>query len=139
MGIPEISAALAGTNQAMKAIAGILSSVRDVEGKEAVSKLQDQILDLQSKLFSIQSQYEQLAEEKREAVEKIKQMEYAADVSTQLVREQNYYFRTLPSGKKDGPYCLACWDGERKLINVQMFAYGRYQCGRCEPDKFKRG
>jgi hypothetical protein len=138
MGIPEISAALAGTNQAMKAIAGILNTVRDVEGKEAVSKLQDQILDLQSKLFSIQSQYEQLAEQKRQAEEKVKQMENDAEISAQLVRHNDFYFRTLPARKKAGPYCLACWDGDRKLVNVQLFASSQYQCGRCEPNKFKR-
>jgi len=61
----EISAALASSNIAVRLVADVFKTVQDAKVRQAVSDLQNTILDLQSKLFGIQSQYAELSESKR--------------------------------------------------------------------------
>jgi hypothetical protein len=101
-----------------------------------VQKYQDQ--DLYQRIVDLRDEIFALREENLSLKEKVKEMQDAADISSQLVREQNFYFRKFADGTKAGPYCLACWDGDRKLVNVQTFSYGQYRFGRCEMDNFKK-
>lgn len=113
---------------------GALEHIKEIA--VLVQKYQDQ--DLYQRIVDLRDEIFDLREENLSLKEKLKEIQDAADISSQLVREGNFYFHKLPDGSKAGPYCLACWDGDRKLVNVQMFAFGHYQCGRCEPNKFKK-
>src|SRR5437879_270970 len=73
--IPEIASALSAISGATKIIAGILKTARDVETKTAISGILDSLLDAQAKLLTAQSQYEALAEIKRELEQKIVEYE----------------------------------------------------------------
>ena len=33
--------------------------------------------------------------------------------------------------RESGPYCMACWDGDEKLVNVMLLSGNRMKCGRC--------
>lgn len=52
------------------------------------------------------------------------------EISRSLVRRGNMYYR-LENGKESGPYCMACWDGDNKLVNVMLLPHSRMKCGRC--------
>jgi hypothetical protein len=79
-----------------------------------------------------------LREENLSLKETLNQIQEAADISDQLVREDLFYYRKLADGSKTGPYCFACWDGDRKLVNIPVSRYGALQCGRCEVKKSKK-
>lgn len=52
------------------------------------------------------------------------------EISKSLVRTGNMYYR-IEGEKKTGPYCMACWDGDGKLVNVMLLPNSRMKCGRC--------
>jgi hypothetical protein len=113
-----------GALENVKEIASLVQKYHDQE-------LYQRIVDLRDEIFA-------LREENLSLKETLKQMQDAADISDQLVRESNFYYRKLANGNRSGPYCLACWDGDQKLVNVQLGAYGQYLCGRCEVNKSKK-
>lgn len=85
--------------------------------------LYQRIVDLRDEIFS-------LREENLALKEQVRAFEEAADISSELTRKENVYYRHHPDGRTSGPYCLGCWDGDRKLVNVMEFAY-TMKCGRC--------
>lgn len=103
---------------------------------ELIRKYNDQ--ELYQKIVDLRDEIFELREDNLTLREKLREIEQAEDVSEQLLREGNAYFRKHPDGTKSGPYCLACWDGERKLINLQVFAYGVTHCGHCDKGKPKK-
>ena len=113
---------------------GALEHVKEIAA--LVKKYEDQ--DLYQRIVDLRDEIFALREENLSLKETLKQMQDAADISDDLVREGNFYYRKLAGGSKAGPYCLACWDGDRKLVSVQLYRYGQYQCGRCQTDKFKK-
>ncbi|MEO7299224.1 MAG: hypothetical protein ABI042_11690 [Verrucomicrobiota bacterium] len=113
---------------------GALEHVKEIA--LLVKKYQDQ--DLYQKIVDLRDEIFAIREENLDLKEKFKQLNEAADISTQLIRKGNFYNRKTPEGVESGPYCLACWDGARKLVNVQLFGHGQYQCGVCAPNKFNR-
>jgi TIR domain len=52
------------------------------------------------------------------------------DISKSLVRRGNMYYR-VEGDKETGPYCMACWDGDGKLVNVMLLPQSRMKCGQC--------
>jgi hypothetical protein len=88
-------------------------------------------LEAQEKIMELREAALQLQEEKFALEQRLRDLEQAMVIRGELVREGNVYFRVREGGQKDGPYCLTCWDGDRKLINVMKFAHGQMLCGRC--------
>jgi hypothetical protein len=101
-----------------KEIAALVKKYNDQE-------LYQKIVDLRDEIFDIR-------EENLELKARIKAASEAADISTQLRREGNKYLRTHPDGTKSGPYCMTCWDYERKLVNLLILHDGLIRCGRCD-------
>jgi hypothetical protein len=134
MPIAEISAALTAATHAAKIVKGLHKLGRDTEVNQAVIELQESIIDLQSKIFDIQAKYEELGEGKRNLEQELAELRAAQDVGAALVREGNLYYRVLGE-TRSGPYCMTCWDDERKLINVIQQPHGTFKCGRCYKQK----
>ena len=139
MGIPEISAALAGTTHAIKLVAGVLKTARDVEVKEAVTALQDNIIDLQSKIFAIHSKYEELAEIKRQAEEKLVAYE---QWDTQAARYRlhepapgMFVYALQPQHQAGEPshwLCPHCFQQrKRSILSREHVDYLNYKCQGC--------
>src|SRR5207249_3717738 len=66
MPIAEISAALTGAHNLLKMGAGLLKLSQDVRVQQAVIDINHGVIDLQSKLMSVQSQCDELARAKEE-------------------------------------------------------------------------
>jgi hypothetical protein len=92
----------------------IMQNVRDIT--DLVRKLGNQ--ELYEKLIELRDGITAMREENLELTQKIKDMTEAQDISAQLVRHGNTYMRNLPNQPQQGPFCMTCWDADRKLINL---------------------
>lgn len=90
--------------------------------------------DLYQKIVDLRGEILEMTEENLTLKERVRELEQQQKVISELVREGNYYYRNL-DGKKLGPFCMACWDGDGKLVNVKLMEDGfttSTVCGRCE-------
>jgi len=46
--------------------------------------------------------------------------------------ENNMYYEVKSDGKKDGPYCSACWDKDSKAIRMHLSGRNTYECPVCK-------
>jgi hypothetical protein len=94
-------------------------------------ELYQRIVDLRDEIFA-------LSEENLTLKERVRDLERQQEIDVQLVRDGNVYYRQLANGEREGPHCMACWDGDRKLVNV-MLNDGHFgptiRCGRCNNGK----
>ena len=82
----------------------------DLLKKGATIEAQEKIMELRVAALAIQEENFTLREENRGLKE-------AAAVAATLVRDGNCYFRESDVDRKH-PYCLACWDADRKLVSL---------------------
>jgi hypothetical protein len=68
-----------------------------------------------------------LSEENRDLKAKVRELEEQLSIKAKLFREKNNYYYTDESGKKMGPYCMTCWDGDRKLVNVPTYEFAGHR------------
>lgn len=109
---------------------GIIDNAKEVA--ELVRKYND--LDLYDKIVDLRDEIFNLKEENISLKEKNKELEEAFKIKGNIEREGNVYFLVESDGNKRGPFCLTCWDDDRKLINVtKERVSGKYVfiCGRC--------
>lgn len=93
-----------------KDISDLIKKGATIEAQEKIMELREATIALQEENFTLKS--------------KIRELEQVLEIRGELVREENAYFRIKDDGKREGPFCLACWDGDRKLVNLKQFAYG---------------
>lgn len=63
--------------------------------------------------------------------EKIKKLKEALEIKQKLRYEAPYYW--LEDGsKKEGPFCQACYDTDKKLIRLQSKIKGDWRCKVCK-------
>ena len=101
--------------------------IADLVRKYNDRDLYEKIIDLRDEIFT-------LREENLNLKQQLSDIQAAQNIGPSMVRDGNVYYRVV-EGAKAGPYCLACWDGDRKLINVMLFAQGMMKCGRCAKEK----
>ena len=98
---------------------------------ELVKKYNDQ--DLYERIVKLQEEILQLREDNLGLREQVKALKETADVSTRLHRVGNQYFLDDDTNR-ERPYCLTCWDADRKLVSlfVNKDKFGtRIRCGIC--------
>lgn len=103
-----------------KEIADLIRKYNDLE-------LYQKIVDLRDEIFS-------LREENIALRAKVKELETVEDIAPRLSRDGNVYYLSEPDGSKKGPFCMPCWDAERKLVNllVKKDRWGTHiHCNRC--------
>ena len=108
-------------------IIGQAKEVADLVKKYNDIELYQKIVDLRDEIF-------QLREENLSLKEQLRESRMVDTIQPQLRRDGNVYWRTDERGHKSGPFCMACWDGDRKLVNVITWEAGWGQsmkCGRC--------
>ncbi len=102
---------------------------------ELVKKYNDQ--DLYERIVGLREEILQLREENLELREQVKSLKEASDITTRLRRDGNSYF--LDDDKnKERPYCLTCWDADRKLVSLILSEDRigtRIRCGICAARK----
>lgn len=96
---------------------------------DLIKKYNDQ--DLYERIIALREEILSLREENLSLKEKIKALEASTDIQHKITRKGNVYvFTDDPSGKKN-MYCMACWDYERKLVNVYTGPGGIIRCHIC--------
>jgi len=93
---------------------GILDNAKEVA--ELVKKYND--LDLYQKIVDLRDEIFKLREENLALRGRAKELEKSKDISSRLRRDGNVYRLKEADGSESGPYCMTCWDADRKLVNV---------------------
>ena len=140
--IPEITAAWQTTVAISKAITSALKTAKDVETKEAISSIQDSLLDVQSKLLTAQAQYEALSEVKRQLEQKIMEYEkWDAEAVRYELREiaRGIFVYALKADHTSGEpvhwLCPNCFQQRQKsILSKPAVDYANYKCQRCQFD-----
>jgi len=138
--IAEISATWTALNAAVKAATAAFKTVEDVKAKEAIADIQNSLIELQSKLLTIQSQYENLAEVKRRLEQKIMQYEkWDADAARYELKEiaGGIFVYVLKSDHAAGEpihwLCPNCFQERQKsILSKPGVDHLNYKCHRCE-------
>ncbi len=104
----------------------------DLLKKGATLDAQEKIVELRAAAIELQEENIKLREENRGLRE-------AQELSTKLVRVGNCYY-LVDDVEHERPYCMACWDAERKLVSLILIANSRdgstgIRCSICEARK----
>ena len=113
----------------------IIDTAKDVyelAKKGATLELQEQLIKMREEALALQQ--ENLALKTR-----IKELEEARAIQESLSFDGTVYWKHLPDGEKEGPYCQRCYDVESRLVRLQSHWYtfeGRrhdsWQCKACD-------
>ena len=136
----EIAAAWTALSTAVKTASATVKTVEDVKVKEAIADIQNTLIDLQTKLFAVQSQYEALAEVKRQLEQKIMQYEKwdaeAARYELKEIAGGIVVYVLKPddaSGEPSHWLCPNCFQNREKSILSKPIVDNRnYKCQRCQ-------
>jgi predicted RNA-binding Zn-ribbon protein involved in translation (DUF1610 family) len=140
--IAEITATWTALNAAVKGIASVLKTVDDVKIKEAISGIQDSLLDVQSKLLAAQAQYEQLADAKRQAEQKLTSYEKwdteSARYALKEIVSGIFVYALKPDQANGEPVhwlCPNCFQERQKsILSKPRVDNLNYKCNRCSFD-----
>jgi hypothetical protein len=108
----------------------ILQNARDIA--ELVKKYNDQ--DLYQKIVGLREEIIEIREENIALKEEVRRLKDAQTISAKLVRKGNRYF-LADDEKEEKPFCLACWDYDRKLVGLLESSdrWGSYiHCNICK-------
>lgn len=100
-----------------KEIGVLIKKYNDQDLYERIVTLREEILELRDDNIALR--------EERDALKK------AADVSSKLRRDGNCYFLD-DDPEKERPYCLTCWDADRKLVSQMVYESGNVSCNICD-------
>ena len=106
------------------------SEIIDLIKKGATVEYQEKIMKLKEAVL-------QLQEENQELRKKVQELEEALSIRANLKYEPPYYWLETKENK-EGPYCQACYDKERKLIRLQDRKDGRWTCMVCTVTYYDR-
>jgi len=95
---------------------GILDNAKEVAN--LIKKYNDQ--DLYQKIIDLRDEIFNIREENQQLKERVNELERAEDISAKLEKRDNVYYRTDREEDQAGPFCMTCWDADRKLINLNQ-------------------
>ena len=143
MAIPEIAAALSATSNAIQILKGLNEASKQVEVNRAVLELQGQLIELSSKIITIQSEYDALTKAKTD-VEKelVEERKKAEDRSQYELVSLGSGFAYRYIGKSRPPHhlCAACFDsGFKSILHEYETGLGPYcECKRVDKHSFSQ-
>jgi hypothetical protein len=108
---------------------GIIEHAKEVA--DLIKKYNDQ--DLYERIVTLREEILELREENIQLKQEVKALKETQDIENKLIRKGNCYF-FKDDEKQERPYCLTCWDYDRKLVSLLMIegATGTYfRCGVC--------
>lgn len=100
-----------------------------VEGIKGVAKLVQQFdnIELNRKILDLQVEAMALVQDNQALRGRVADLERKWEIQEDLQFRENAYWRS--SG--EGPFCLPCWDGQRKLMRMAGDA-GSFLCPTCQ-------
>ncbi|MEI8390246.1 MAG: hypothetical protein WCG23_10235 [bacterium] len=96
----------------VNAIKEIADSIQNIELKSIIVDLKEQVLELKEENLNLK--------------EKLSKQE-----DFNMIFEDNKYWNTNENNVKDGPYCPACWDNNKKTIRFNE-AKMSFHCPVCK-------
>jgi len=85
--------------------------------------IQQKVIDLQGELLNVQEELQRLRQENAE----LKNVE---KINAELRKDENCYRR--PGARHVGPFCIRCWDVDRKLVNLDVTSCLHPVCPACD-------
>ena len=61
----------------------------------------------------------ELVEENHGLKDQLRAAQEQQDIASELKPDENAYWRTI-DGKRDGPFCMRCWNVDRKLVREPL-------------------
>ena len=113
---------------------GIVDNFKDV------FKVADTLnnIDLYKKLGELQTRVMEVEEENRALKEELRSLKDQSKTDAELEVENNAYYLHR-NGKKEGPFCMTCWDADRKLMRERLGATeGTHFCTYCRDARRRR-
>jgi predicted nucleic acid-binding Zn-ribbon protein len=82
---------------------------------------QAQSLDLQHELLNAREEYDSLYEQNRRLVDRVAELErQLRDAAGQLQYREPWYYRTMPDGTEQGPFCGKCHDTRGLFVRTPL-------------------
>ena len=125
--IASISAALTSIKTATELarfIRGNEASLKDAETKLKLAELINALADAKIDIAEIQDSLQE-----KEA--KIRELHAQLETRTEIVWDQPYYWLGAKA-QGNGPYCQRCYDADDKLVRLQGYGNGFWDCKVCE-------
>ena len=125
--IPTIAAAFASLKAATDIAKLIKDSGLSLEKAETKLKLAELLSALADTKIQV-ADVQQVVIEKEKA---IRELEERLDVKAKLKWEQPYYW-VVDGENREGPFCQRCYDKDGKLIRLQGYGGGHWDCKVCQ-------
>ena len=138
---------ISSTVATIKAIAGVVKDAGKIDAYSEVINLQQTLLELIGQNTQAAEENSRLTRELVSARDKVASLEAQISQRTEMVFEQNVYWRMASGSTKEGPFCPRCLDGSgtaARLIDRSDDHWWR--CAVCDssiekpgPDPARRG
>jgi len=119
---------------------GIIDNAKEIA--ELVKKYNDQ--ELYQKLVSLREEILSLREDNLQLREAVTQLESSSVIAAEIKRDGNAYYIEKEGQVRKGPFCMACWDYDSKLVNMTVHTstlngrtHTSIHCGICAARKAK--
>ena len=124
----DIAVAVGSVKSAIE-IAKILKDSADsfdkAEVKLQLAELIGSLADAKMQIAEIQEALLESDREKKELLDKL-------NLKENLVYEKPYYWKKTTEEEKEGPFCQLCYDKDQKLIRLQDWGNGEWNCQSCK-------
>ena len=86
-------------------------------------EITQKVIELQGQALNVQAELQRLQQENAD----LKNVE---KIDAELHKGDNYYRR--PGARHEGPFCMRCWDVDRKLVHLDVTSYVHPVCPGCD-------
>lgn len=101
-------------------------------GKEII-KLAQQLgsMEIQQKVIELQSQVLELQETVQTLRKENDELKSVEQIDDELVLDDNAYWHKTAPESRQGPFCMTCWDANRKKVRLVVRRDGLMTCKNC--------
>lgn len=117
---------------AIRTATEIVKGLRAAEASFQKAELKLQIADLAEALAEARLNIVEVQEEILTLRRRVTDLEQEKATRESLDFRKDAYWRTLDSGKEDGPYCARCFEADGKAIHMQDLRNGFHYCTVCK-------
>ncbi|PTR06586.1 hypothetical protein C8R32_11069 [Nitrosospira sp. Nsp5] len=116
---------------AVKTAREIAQLLKETDLSLEKAEQKSRLADLLYALAELKSELAEIQHEVIDRDEKIKQLQEALQIKKHIVWEQPYYWLQT-NDNKEGPFCQRCYDQDVKLVRLQGYGEGRWECKGCK-------
>ncbi len=95
--------------------------VQKLDNIEVVQK----VIELQGDLMELQERFQELLDENRDLKKKL-------EAPTELLFQDNMYWRAKGKEEQEGPFCTKCFDGDGKTVRMHGGESRGLTCPHCK-------